>query len=178
MKTSEIVAYFEAAAKSNKLLHHQSTPDRITFRRMNIREVMADECHDLKDITMILENPKKRTRDALSDNPRKLITVAFLVMMPVEDDDFDGEVEAMDKCELISEQMFSKIRNDITKRKSDITHQWALKGIDLNSIVSQDVHYIFGKWHGWRNEITIDQSFYNNMMLNNADWTNDTKWTL
>ena len=101
MKYGEYNKYFEDAARSNKQLKHLFTPERKTFRRMDIEEALTAQKVDLDDISMILEPLEIRGRDLLSDNPRKMIRGAFYIVKPCPKNDFDKLAEVMEETELV-----------------------------------------------------------------------------
>lgn len=179
MKPSEIRAYFEASAVSNVVLSHQEPSDRIAFKSMYIEEILQSLVIDFKNITLILETIQKRTRDLLSDNKRKMITIAFLVVDRVEKGNFSQEEQVMDQTEEVSEQIVAKIINDVAKWRMNNSHPWALKGFDPNSVRQNRVRNLFnGEWFGWRTELELDQSFANHLRLKNSDWKNDTAFVI
>jgi hypothetical protein len=177
MKPSEIEEYFRQAAISHKVLAHESSADRKTFRRYNIKEILEDTRTNLKGISLVLEAPRKRGEDMLSDNKRKKIQLAFLVIKHVEKGDYEAETLALDETEEISEQIIAKIINDVRKYQENRSHPWKLKGFDPNSIRQMEVRNLFDGWLGWRTELELNQTFENNLVLKDEDWSNDTAWT-
>lgn len=178
MTTAEYVNYFKEAAKSNKVLKHLETPNRITFCKMNIDEILTLLKTDLVGTSMVLENFQKRGQDLLSDNKRKIITGAFLIIKYVESGNFDAEIAALDETEAVAEQILAKITNDNIKFRHSKNHPWKIKGFDPNSVRQNVVVNLFDGWFGWRTEFSIDQTFRNNLQLVNDEWLNDTKFTL
>ncbi len=174
---SDYIAYFKTAAINHKLLLHVDNTN-VTFYRMDIEEVLTGLRYKLKTKSLILENPEKNTRDLLSDNPRKIITGAFLVIGPVKKNDFADEVTVLDKCEEISEDILSKIANDCSKFKRNPNWARAIKGFDPNSIRSQKVGPLFDNFYGWRTEFQIIQTYRNNLKLDASKWNNETAFTI
>lgn len=178
MKYSEVVKYFREASVSNKILRHRFTPDRKTFRSMSIDEIINDQTTNLKEISLVLEEVDKRGRDLLSDNKRKLINIAFLVIMPAGQNDFEKQQDAYDKTEEVTEQILAKICNDAKKAKLSRRHQWRIQGFDPNSVRHQRAYNLFDGWFGWRTSLTIDQGYANNLVLDENDWLHDTKFEI
>lgn len=177
MNFSNYIAYFKTAAVNHKeLLHVDDT--NVTFYRMDIEEVLTGLRYKLKSKSLILESPEKNTRDAFSDNPRKIITGAFLIVGPVKKNDFTDEVAVLDKCEEISEDILSKIVNDCSKFKRNSSWTGAIKGFDPNSIRSQKVGPLFDNFYGWRTEFQINQTHRNNLKLDASKWNNETAFTI
>lgn len=175
MKTSEVINYFEQAAVSNKILKHDASGNGIvSFREMDIDEIMNGLKTDLVGITLVLESMEKRLFDALSDNKRKPITIAFLVVEDTIKGDKESRRNAFDKCELVSEQIIAKVINDVIKYQRTKSHPWKLKGFDPNTVRCQLVSNLWGYWCGWRTELTLNQTWLHNLKLQNDDWTNDT----
>lgn len=178
MKIKEYVDYWEKAARSNKRIAHNPENNVNRFRRMNVDEILTDQNTDLKEKTMILENPEFRLFDALSDNPRKMITGGLLVIAEYEKGNFDDEIEKLAEMEIVAEQMLAKVRNDAKKYNINPKYPFKIKGIDLNSIRVNKVSNLFGYWTGWRIEFTFNQTFDNQLILKNEDWTDDTAFAI
>lgn len=178
MKFSEIVAYFTAAAVSNKILAH-NPPARDTFRAMGMDEILQDLKTDMVDITMVLESDfEVRPVDLLSDNKRKVIDGAFWVIKIVPANDFDTRTAALDQCELVTEQIIAKINNDVAKRRQNPNHPYALEGWEFNNFRIQQVKHAVNGWCGYRTDFNLTQRFYNNGVLKTADWINDTTFEI
>lgn len=177
MKFSEYVAYFEQAAKSNKLLAH-GVGDNVAFKRIDIEDVLNGIKQDMVNTCMFLENPEIRTADILSDNPRKLFNGAFLIMKNTDKGDFEQQISALDECMTISEQVLTKIVNDSRISRQNPSHPWQIKGFDVNTIGLEKVGPVFGNWFGWRVQFTINQTFTNRLVLKASDWYDDVPFSI
>lgn len=178
MKFAEYIAYFQNAATSNKAIAHGSD-GRKTFRRIDIEEVLTGLKADMNgQICMFLENPEIRTLDALSDNQRKLMTGAFLILQQADKIDIGKQETALDQCLEVSEQVLSKMMNDARKSLQDKTHPWKLKGFDPNTVSMEKVGPVFGYFYGWRVQFTLNQPFPGIKALDESKWFDDTKWNI
>lgn len=173
MTSKEWEKYFENGARSNRILSHEDPPGRKTFIRINIDEALNAMRNDLDDICLVLENFEVQGSDALSDNPRKLITGGFWVIKPVAQGDYDAETEALEECEAVIEQMIAKFRNDAKKTKASSAHPHRIQAVGLNTRMNK-VTNVFGNWHGYRCEVVFNQTFRNNLVLKNEEWKDDT----
>lgn len=178
MRFKDYIKYWEDAAVSNRAIHHLSDPKYIAFKRVNIDEVWQSIKLNMKGKVVILENPEIRTSDALSDNTRKLLSGAVLFIEEVQKDNFDDEVTKCDELEIIAQQFMAKLINDVKKFKQNKNHPYKLKGIDQNTLQLNKVGPVFGNWFGWRLTFVLNQSFENNLVLDNADWLNDTQFSI
>jgi len=177
MKFVDYIDYFRNAAINHKQLLHD-TNGKVSFYRMDIEELLSGLRTNLKSISLIIESPEKRTQDLLSDNPRKVITGAFLVIGPVKKNDFNDEVSVLDKTEAITEDILSKIKNDCSKYRRDSSWPRVIKGFDPSTIRSQKVGPLFNNFYGWRTEIQINQTYSNNLILDESNWNNETKFSI
>lgn len=177
MNYRNFVTYFENAAKSNKVIKHEFTPNRKTFFVMDIEEILAAKKSDLNEVALIIENPDKKGFDGLSDNKRKLLTSAFICIKPVAKGDHEAKKTVINEMELVAEQVLEKMTNDQIKYELNRNHPHKLTGFDINT-VNQQVVNLFGEWHGWRTEFSLNLTWRNNLQLNNDDWLNDTKFIL
>jgi len=178
MKFSEYETYFLEAAKSNKKISHLASPDKKTFRRIDIEEVITGAKSSMKGLSMFLEAPEIGTRDMLSDNPRKLFEGAFLILNEAAKGNFDSEMTVLDETMDVAEQVVAKMKNDLLKHKLNANHPYKIKGFDPSSVKMFKVGPVFGNWYGWRVSFTIDQTWSNRLTLNNNDWFFDTKATI
>jgi hypothetical protein len=178
MNFAEYVAYFEALAISNKAIGH-THEGRKSFRRIDIEEVLNGAKADMDgEVCMFLESPEIRTYDGLSDNPRKLMYGAFLIMKQADKGDYESQIAALDTCMQVSEQALAKIYNDVKKKTQSKLHPWNIAGFDPNSVQFEKVGPVFGYYYGWRMQFTINQTFSNRLVLNDAEWYNDTKFSI
>lgn len=175
MNFSEYVAYFENAARNNRAISHLVN-GRKSFRRIDIEEVITGLKSDLDaGINLFLESPEIRAYDGLSDNPRKLITGAILVMRNSEKGDFEDQIKALNDTMEVCEQLLAKIYNDARESLQNKNHPWKLRGFDPNSVSFEKVGPVFGYYYGWRMQFTINQLFPNRLILNNDDWYTEEK---
>lgn len=179
MKFLELRKYWEDAARSNRMLRHESAKGYSAFKVMDIEEIVTGLSLDMSGMVLIMENPEIRPQDSLSDNPRKNIKGAVLVVQQFEKGNFPDRDKKIDECETVCEQLMAKLFNDYRKYKDSRNHPYRIEAFDLNSIGMQKVGNLFGGyWIGWRMEYAINNTFANGLILKDEDWYHDKAWTL
>lgn len=177
MNVTDYINYFRDAAISNKLIGH-TLNGKESFHRFDFEQVLGKVKSNFVGVNLIIEPPTYRASDALSDNPRKNLNGAFLIVKTAKKGDDADEVNSITITESIAWQLVAKMRNDVKKYNLDKSHPNKLTGLDLNSINMEDVGPIYGNSFGWRVNFIMNQSFTNNLVLNDADWYNDTKFSI
>ena len=179
MKLLDYQNYFESAAKRNKILAHKDPLERIAFKTFDIEDIISGVAIDLKNICLFAENPQTRVGDELSDNPRKIYVGAYLIMEPCQDPgDYKKIQEIYQRTEEVAEQVLAKIWNDAKCRNSNRAHPFAIEGFNLPSVNAQTVGPVFNGWYGWRTSFSINQTFTNNLILNEDDWIGEKRFSI
>jgi hypothetical protein len=179
MTLEEYRTYFKEVAKDNKRLSHQTPAGKVAFKEITIQDVMDGISVDLDDMTLFIEAPNIRAQDGLSDNPRKVYSAAFVVMMPLKDvGDTDKIIEYYDQTEVVTEQILSRILNDAKKARNNKNYIFKINGFDVNSVSYEPVGPIFNGWYGFRTAFTINQTFTKNLILDETKWYTALKSTI
>lgn len=177
MTFASYIAYFKAAAESHTSIAHMDGSNE-TFIKMTVDDVINGLKMNANSMVFCLEPFDFKPSDALSDNPRKMISGAFTIIDLAVKGDSSSRDTIWANTESVTVDFLSKLKNDQLKTLSNSSYTNVIKGFDLNSIRSEAIGPVFGLWYGWRTEFTINQTFTNNLQLNNANWLNDTKYTL
>lgn len=176
MKYSEYVEYFKTAAINHKVLAHVQDTHH-TFYEIDIIDV-AQESLKFKNkyLSILLEAPSKQPGDNNSDNIRKYISGAFVILKEAKIGNHADRQLVLDETEEVSEDVASKILNDAKKHLKNPSYQWKLKGFDVNSLRFYKVGPMFTNHYGWRVEFTFNDRFSNNLQLDESKWNNETKF--
>lgn len=175
----EFKQYFEDCAKSNRQLKHQSAPGYNSFAQMDIEEIMTNQNSGFNGMGMVLENPNYQIGDLLSDNYRDITSGAFLIVKEFAKGDFKDRDEVKDATLKVAKQVIAKIKNDYMHRKHNRNYQYDIMGVDMASIRINPVFGLFGGfWIGWRVAFTMNNKDATGLILNEADWFNDKKFTI
>ena len=150
MNTQEYVSYFREIAEKLKDIGH--TAENKKFTRINIEEVLNGLRSDLDMSTpvMVLENYEASFNDNRSDNVFKDLNGALMVLQNVDHGDYEGEAEAMDRCESAIMKIIAKMKED-----RDYRQIIPLRGFELNSVRLYKVGGVFDNSYGYRMEFML-----------------------
>lgn len=182
MTLLDYISYFETAAINHKLLLHNNgaapgSTKRITFYEIDIEDILKALKLDNKYMSLLLESPEYRPSDAKSDNIRNHTTGAYVVVEEVIMGDKVDRRNKLEATRKVAQQIIAKIIND-NKRFSTKRTGPEIKGFDVNSVRFQKVGPILTNHYGWRVEFTFNDTFENQLQLDEADWNNETKFSI
>lgn len=177
MTFNEYIAYFKAAATSNKAIAYVEGENE-RFITVSVDDVINALGPKGDSMTFCLEEFDYRPSDALSDNPRKQLSGAFFIIDLAKKGDKASKLSVLNNTDVVTQEFLSKIKNDQLKLGLNKNHPGKIKSFDLNSVRVEPIGPVFGNWYGWRTEFTINQTFINNLQLDDSKWLNDTKFTL
>ncbi len=176
MRFSEYLAYFEAAATSNKLIGHTSENKR--FFSITIDELLNVQKAKSSEISLYLLPPQIKPTDALSDNVRKVFIGEFLILKNTNAKDLSTIGAVLDETQDVAEQIIAKMKNDQSKFLMNKNHPWKIKGLDLNTVSITMNGPLMGACYGWGVDFQMNQTWTDKMLINNADWHNDTRFEI
>jgi archaellin len=180
MTYAEYIDYFDTAARNNKKLLHESisNPKRKAFYQIDIIDIANGAKFDMVDMCLMLECPEIRLVDQKSDNLRQYINGAFLVIQEVKKGDIVDKKTVLNNTLIVSEQIVAKMINDNKKSLQNKNYTPVMRGLDTSSFHWQKVGPELSNHFGWRCEFILNQSFTNNLQLNEADWNHETKFSI
>lgn len=176
MKYSQYIAYFKTCAINHKVLAHVENTHH-TFYEIDIENILNGM--KLKNLytSMLVERPEVRVYDEKSDNIRKIITGAFVILKEAKMGDFLSRENAMDECEEIASDIVSKLLNDTKKTKQSSAYTPRVV-VDSNSIKFQPIGPILTNHYGWRVEFAINSTFNIGLHLDINKWNNETPFNI
>lgn len=155
-------AYFQAIATSHVDIDGFKFGDKDVVRNDNRSDMPAK---------VLWAHPYERTRygDRFSDNVHKykVARIAYLVVPASEK--FDDEHAAYDTCELVIEQIMSRLIQD--KRGKDVAGDWQMIVTDINTWSTTPVEMKIGstRYVGCSLEVTFQDP--TNLSYNALKWT-------
>jgi hypothetical protein len=166
--------YFKVACVNHKSLLHNDTTNK-RFYPVDIEDVLNGLKISCKEAFMILENPEFKPFDAGSDNFRKIIRGAFVILKEAKIGDNSDRERILDECQVIAEDITSKMINDTKKGNLDKTYPFRIE-LDLNKVNFNKVGPLMTNMFGWRVEFALNESF--NLAFDESKWNNETKFSI
>lgn len=161
---NQYISYFESIARNLIAIGHTDTKKH--FFRLEFEEVLTALPNQMNWPCMILEGYDVSFIDNKSDNILKVRNGAFVILDKVKNlQDFNAIHAVYDKCEVIVDDIISKIMNDKRSRQHAV-----VKDIDLSQVeivmIANDVEGAFG----FRCSFPIINT--HDIAINPAKWNN------
>ena len=162
---NEYVSYFESIARSLVAIGH--TDDKKHFYRLEFEDVLTALPAKITWPAMILEGYDIHFIDNRSDNVLKIRTGAFIIMDKVANiQDFDSIHAVYDKCEVICDDIISKMYSDKQTRQHKVVKDFDLSKVEI-ILIANDVEGAYGMRVSFpivnTHDIEVNPSKWNNL---------------
>lgn len=176
MTFTDYINYFTTAAANHKsLLHTVNDPH---FYEIEIDDLINGQRFEGTGINMLLESYEAKPTDQLSDNIRKMLNGAFLILREADVGNIADRNLALDECFEIAEDMVSKMMNDTRSTKQSRSSYPYPINVESGSFRFQKAGPLLTNLFGWRVEFTINDTWKNGLQLDPSKWNNETKFNI
>lgn len=178
MRFSEYYNYFETVAINHKQLLHDPGAKRYTFFSIDMVDFISDFRNKVQQTALYLETYEFSASDQKSDNIRKEMRGAFLILKGTKPGDKTERNSILEETESVAIDVISKMINDAKKKAQDPSYNFPIKGFDVNNCQWQKIGPEWTTHYGWRVEFTFNQTFPNGLFLDESKWNNETKFSI